>query len=69
MARADVASDKIEAMLSDCEEAQHIPSQRGGPGYGKKDLDFLESLREQFDDRGSVSEAQFKWLQDLWDRI
>lgn len=69
MARADVSKDRLEEMLSDCEEAKNIPSQRGGPGYSKRDLDFLESLREQFDDRDSVSEEQFKWLQDLWDRI
>jgi len=69
MPRADVSKARIEEMLSDCEEAKNIPSQRGGPGYGKKDLDFLESLRDQFEDRGTISEAQHKWLQDLWDRI
>ena len=64
-----MTKDEIEELLSDCEAAKNIPSQRGGPGYGKKDLDFLESVREQFDDRGSISEAQHKWLQDLWDKI
>jgi hypothetical protein len=56
-------------MLSDCESAVGIDKSRGGPGFGQWEEEFLESIREQFDARGTLTERQLDKLQELWDRV
>lgn len=61
--------DDIERWLDDCDEVKNIDARRGGPGYSKWELDFLDSVREQFEENGGLSKKQVGILRGLWDRI
>ena len=58
----------IEEMLETCESASNIPKHNGGPDFTQWELEFLESVREQFDSRGSVSEKQEQILSKMYDK-
>lgn len=60
---------KIEQMLDDCENAMTVHKQNGGPNYYMWELDFLASVREQFDERGRLTDVQREKLEELWDKI
>lgn len=70
----DTGPDEMEKWLDACEEVKSIPRDRGGPGFGQWELEFIESIREQFDDRASKSKSplsgkQLVKLRQLYDRI
>ena len=58
----------VEDALSACETAADVPKHNGGPGFSQWELEFLESIREQFDARGSLTERQQEILQGMYDR-
>ena len=64
----------VEEMLAACEaqvefaNATRGPSPPRKPTFNKWEHDFLESIREQFDSRGSLSERQEEILQKLYDK-
>lgn len=66
--------DDIEEMLEACEgqaeldDATRGPSTPRKPTFNKWERDFLESIREQFDDRGRLSERQKEILEGLYER-
>lgn len=62
-------ASEIGSKLEDCENVKDIPRNAGGPGFSQWALDFLGSIREQFDENGSLSEKQCAKLGDLWDDI
>ena len=65
---SDTAKD-IETWLDDCDEVRNIDPHRGGPDFTSWELDFLDSVREQFDERGTLTEAQTDKLKTIWDKI
>jgi len=58
-----------EEMLDDVESAREVAPRRGGLAVSKWELDFIDSIREQFDDRGTLTEKQINVLRGIWDRI
>jgi len=64
----------VEEMLEACEaqveldNATRGPSTPRKPTFNKWEHDFLESIREQFDSRGSLSERQEEILLKLYDK-
>jgi hypothetical protein len=65
-----MAKDKdVEEMISDCESAVGIDRSHGGPGFGSWEEGFIESIREQFDERGSLTDKQIEKLTELWNKI
>ena len=58
-----------EEMLDDVESAMEVSPKRGGLAVSKWEADFVESVREQFDERGTLSEKQTNVLRKIWDRI
>lgn len=60
---------RIKEMLNDCEEASSVPESNGGPGFTKWELDFLDSIRLQFEDRGTLSAKQVDVLERMWHKI
>lgn len=66
-------SDHIEEMLDACERAAELDDQDSAATpiqctYTAWERSFLESVREQFDDRGSLSGRQLAILQELYDK-
>jgi hypothetical protein len=66
--------DTMERWLTDCEEVTGIDKSRGGPGFSSWEKEFLESVREQFDERSDrtnkpLTGKQLVVLHKLWDRI
>ena len=59
----------IETWLDDCDEVRNIDKHRGGPDFNAWELDFLDSVREQFEERGTLTEAQTDKLKTIWDKI
>jgi len=59
----------IEEMLDDCDEASSVPQENGGPGYSEWELEFLDSVREQFNGTGRLSDKQREKLTELWNKI
>lgn len=59
----------IEQMIEDCMEASSVPKENGGPGFNDWELEFLESIQEQYGERGTLSDAQEEILTGLWDRV
>ena len=53
--------EDVETILSDCESRKSKLS--------PWEADFIASIREQFDRRGSISEKQSEVLNKIWDRI
>ena len=62
-------TDEIEQLLTDCESALDISKSRGGPGFNVWEKEFIESIREQFDDKGQLTSPQVDKLRQLWERI
>jgi hypothetical protein len=62
----------IQKWLEACEEAAEVPLHRGGTAFSVKEREFIESLREQFDERQTrrrpLSGKQLVWLRSLYDR-
>lgn len=69
MAHSYEEQREIEGMLEDCLQVKSIASDQGGPGYDKRSQDFLDSISEQWEERGTLTEKQLSWLRDLYDRI
>lgn len=65
MAVENLSIDDIENMLSDCESA----STASNHPFSSMDLEFIESFRDQFDERRSLSPKQEAVLQRIWDKI
>lgn len=66
-------SDRIEDMLDACEKAAEFddldtPSTPRRRTFTKWERDFLESVRDQWDDRGTLSARQEEILTDLYDK-
>ena len=61
-------------MLASCEEqagfddATRGPSTPRKPTFNKWERDFLESIQEQYDARGSLTDKQMGTLEDLYAR-
>lgn len=66
---ADRERAQLETWLGDCEEAAQVDPSRGGTPFSDWEREFLESIRQQFDERGSLSERQAEILKGLWDRV
>jgi hypothetical protein len=60
---------KTEKMLEDCESAATVSIKNGGPDYDMWELDFLASIRDQFDERGRLTDVQRGKLEELWEKI
>lgn len=62
--------DSVHAMaieqLTELEEAAAVPTERGGAYLTEWERNFLLSIREQFDDRGHLSEAQRKKIGEVY---
>lgn len=61
--------DDISQMLDDCDSVLGIPRSRGGPGFSEWEVEFIESVRDQYESRGSLSPKQTEKLTELWNRI
>lgn len=59
----------IEKKLDDIEEASGVDPSRGGLKLSVWEEDFLESVKDQLDDGGHLSEKQESVIQKIWDRI
>lgn len=61
-------------MLDACEEqaefddATRGPSTPRKPTFNKWERDFLESIRERYEERGSLSDRQMEILEGLYER-
>jgi hypothetical protein len=69
----DTEPDTIKEWLEACEGASTVTKSNGGPGYSKWEQDFLESIREQFDEKRNdrkhpLSGKQLVKLHQLYDR-
>lgn len=64
-----MSKSRTTEMLTDCENVANIPKERGGPGFNEWEKEFLESLREQFDRNGSLTDKQLEKLEELWDKV
>lgn len=58
-----------EEMLDDVESAKEVSPKRGGLAISNWESEFIDSIREQFDDRGTLTEKQKNVLRKIWDRI
>ncbi len=56
-------------MLEDCENVRNVEKRNGGPDFSKWELDFLDSVEEQFDESGFLTERQNEKLRQIWDKI
>ena len=61
--------NEVESILEDCENVMNVSRSAGGPGFTTWEKDFLESIREQYDMRGTLSDRQQEILQEIWDKI
>lgn len=59
----------IERWIEDCQEVRNIDGAHGGPDFTKWEQDFLDSVAEQFEERGALSQKQTDILKGMWDRI
>lgn len=65
----------VEEMLEACETQVEFDNATAGsastprkPTFNKWEHDFLESIRDQFENRGTLSERQEEILQKLYDK-
>jgi hypothetical protein len=56
-------------LLEECEAAAEILECNGGPDLTDWEREFLESVREQYDDRGRLTIRQEEILQQIHDKI
>lgn len=64
-----LSRSKQISLLEDVENVAHVPRERGGPGYTKWELDFIESISEQLKGGCRLSEKQEEKLRELWGEI
>lgn len=64
-----ISDEDIRSMLNDCLSALRIPRSRGGPGFNDWEVQFVESVSEQFDDGRILTDKQIDKLETLWNRI
>ena len=60
-----MTQDRITELLEDCvsvSTVQNCP-------FSKWEIDFIESVEEQFSERGSLTEKQTEILEKIWDKI
>ena len=55
----------VEAMLEDCQEAARCSNHK----FSKWDLDFIDSVLEQFEERGGLTVKQEETLEKIWEKI
>lgn len=55
----------IEQMLEDCQ----IASWCSNHPFSKWELDFIESVSEQFEERGGLTAKQEETLEKIWEKI
>jgi hypothetical protein len=60
---------KLTEMIEDCESVRHIEKEKGGPNFNKWELDFLDSIIEQYEEKCWLSEKQIEILEKMWDKI
>lgn len=53
--------DDIEDLISDCEARADKLSEW--------EANFIQSVREQFDKRGSLTDRQYAKLSDIWEKV
>lgn len=70
----DTTVQDIQKWLEGCESNVEVGVTRGGTGFSEKERDFLESVRDQFDERVKagrnkpLSGKQLAWLRSLYDK-
>jgi hypothetical protein len=62
-------SQTNQQKVDDCMSVINITVSRGGPGYNDWEKEFLESVEDQLNGGGGLTEKQEKVLQRLWDKI
>lgn len=55
--------------LGDIEEFMKIPLERGGGHFSDWERDFVRSVRQQFDEKLVLSQAQRAAIADIWHAI
>jgi len=60
-----MSSEDLEAMLGDCDEARTCSNSP----FSKWEDDFVISVKEQFEERGGLSQKQQDVLHRIWDKI
>lgn len=58
-------SEAISTMLSDCESAKTCSNHN----FSKWELDFIDSVIEQFEERGGLTAKQEETLEKIWEKI
>jgi len=64
-----VPNAEIDEMLEDVETAAHVGQKRGGIDLTKWEKEFIESVHDQYNRRGTLTTAQIDKLRQIWDRI
>lgn len=59
----------INTMLDDCNSAAPVTEENGGPGFTQWELEFLDSIEDQYADRGELSLRQEETLRKIWNKI
>lgn len=59
----------VERMLQDIDEAAGVDPRRGGLKLSAWEEEFIESIKEQFEDRGTLTDKQKAKLSEIWERI
>ncbi len=57
-------SDVIEGWIERCEE----DIEAGNPKFTKKDVEFIESISDQFDRKGFLTDGQIEVLERIYAR-
>lgn len=71
-ANTDIAD--MRKWLEAVESAREVPLHRGGTSFNERELEFIESVRTQFDERVKqgrhrpLSGKQLAWLRSLYDK-
>jgi len=67
--RTIMPDNVIEQMIDDCRSVLDIDKAHGGPGFSDWEKEFLDSIEDQYTDRGTLSEKQIAVLKKMWERI
>lgn len=59
---------QIQQAFTDIETATSIPEHRGGLVLTEWEEDFVKSVHERFQVRGSLTDKQCKALKKIWDK-
>jgi hypothetical protein len=60
-----IDNSDIETALEDCQSALRASN----CPFGSWEKDFIASVAEQYESRGSLSEKQMAVLQRIWDKV